>query len=133
MGISSINYEYVVATAFLFGSVKPEHMTEKAIKNPKVTEFIKKIILSPADDVEFEKARMTITLKDGNKLNETVTKVKGDSQSNPMTHDEIIAKFWVNVDFSKKINKNKATKLLDKLLNLEKLDSVKKLIPLLVA
>ena len=33
-GNAAFSYEYVVATAFLFGSVKPEHMTEKAIRNP---------------------------------------------------------------------------------------------------
>jgi hypothetical protein len=50
-----------------------------------------------------------------------------------MTHDDIIAKYWVNVDFTQKISKKKATELLDKLLNLEKVDSVRKLVPLLVA
>ena len=83
--------------------------------------------------MEFEKARMTVTLKDGRKLTETVTKVKGDPIDNPMTHDEIIAKFWVNVDFTQKISRKKADELLDKLLNLEKVESVKKLIPLMVA
>ncbi len=132
-GNAAFSYEYVVATAFLFNSVKPEHFTEKAIRNPQIPDFIKKIKLIPAKDVEFEKARMTVTLKDGRKFTETVIKVKGDSLTNPMTHDEIIAKFWVNVDFSKKINKKKATELLEKLLNLEKVESVRKLIPLLVA
>ncbi len=131
-GNAAFSYEYVIATAFLFGSVKPEHMTEKAIRNPAVAEFIKKIKLTRADDVAFEKARMTVTTKDGGKFTETVTKVKGDPIDNPMTHDDIIAKYWVNVDFCGKISKKKATELLDKLLNLEKVDSVRKLVPLLV-
>ena len=132
-GNAAFSYEYLTATAFLFGSVKPEHFTESAIRNPEVTAFIKKIKLIPAKDVEFEKARMTVTLQDGRKLTETVTKVKGDPLDNPMTHDEIIAKFWMNVEFSRKISKKKATQLLEMLLNLEKVDSVRKLIPLMVA
>jgi hypothetical protein len=48
-----------------------------------------------------------------------------------MTRDEIIEKYWTNVDFSGKIRKKKATELLVTLQNLEKLDSVRKLIPLL--
>jgi hypothetical protein len=75
---------------------------------------------------------MTVTPKDGRKLTETVLNVKGDPLTNPMIHDEILAKFWMNVDFSQKINRKKATELLDKLLNLEKLDSIQKLIPLLM-
>jgi len=132
-GNAAFSYEYVVATAFLFGCVKPEHMTEKAIRNPAVTDFIKKIKLTAVNDVEFEKARLTVTLKDGRKLTETVTKVKGDPLNNPMTHEDIIAKYWVNVDFTKKISHKKAQQLLDNLLNLEKVDSVRKLIPLLLA
>ncbi|OGN94530.1 MAG: hypothetical protein A2Y89_07610 [Chloroflexi bacterium RBG_13_51_18] len=132
-GNAAFSYEYVTATAFLFGAVKPEHFTESAIHNLQVAEFIKKIKLTAVKDVEFEKARMTVTLKDGRKLTETVTEVKGDPLANPMTHEDIIDKFWVNVDFSKKISKKKAAALLEKLLNLEKVDSVRKLIPLLVA
>jgi 2-methylcitrate dehydratase PrpD len=132
-GNAAFSYEYTVATAFLFGGVRPEHFTEKAIRSPQVAEFIKKIKLTAVEDVAFEKARMTVTLRDGRKLTETVVDVKGDPLTNPMTREEIIAKFWMNVDFSQKISKNKADELLDKLLNLEKVDSVRELIPLLVA
>jgi 2-methylcitrate dehydratase PrpD len=131
-GNAAFSYEYTVATAFLFGGVRPEHFTEKAIRSPQVADFIKKIRLTPAQDVDFEKARVTVTLKDGRKLTETVNNVKGDPLTNPMTHADIIAKFWTNVDFSGKITRNKAEELLDKLLNLEKLYSVRELIPLLV-
>jgi 2-methylcitrate dehydratase PrpD len=132
-GNAAFSYEYVVATAFLFGSVRPEHFTEKAIRNPKVADFIRKIKLTAVDDIPFEKVRMTVTLKDGRKLTETVVNVKGDPLTNPMTPEEIVAKFWMNVEFSGKISEKKAHQLLDNLLNLEKLDSVRKLIPLLVA
>jgi aconitate decarboxylase len=132
-GNAAFSYEYTVATAFLFGGVRPEHFTEKAIRNPAITNFVKKIKLTPVDDVVFEKARMTVTLKDGEKLTETVVNVKGDPLDNPMTHDDIINKFWVNVEFTQKILHMKAEELLDKLLNLEKLHSVRKLIPLMVA
>jgi 2-methylcitrate dehydratase PrpD len=132
-GNAAFSYEYTVATAFLFGGVRPEHFTEKAITNPAITDFIKKLKLTAVNDVEFEKARMTATLKDGRRLTETVVNVKGDPLANPMTHEEIIAKFRMNVEFTQKISKKKAEELLDKLLNLEKQDSVRKLIPLLVA
>jgi 2-methylcitrate dehydratase PrpD len=132
-GNAAFSYEYTVATAFLFGGVRPEHFTGKAIRNQRVSDFIKKIKLTPARDVDFEKARVTVTLKDGRKLTESCVNVKGDPLTNPMTHEDIIAKFWVNVEFSGKIGQKKAEQLLDTILNLEKLDSVRKLIPLLVS
>jgi 2-methylcitrate dehydratase PrpD len=131
-GNAAFSYEYAVATAFLFGGVRPEHFTETAIRNPKIADFIKKIKLTPAKDVEFEKARVTVVLKDGREMTETVVDVKGDPQTNPMTPEEIVDKFWMNVEFTQKIGRVKAEELLDKLLNLEKLDSVRKLIPLMV-
>jgi 2-methylcitrate dehydratase PrpD len=130
---AAFSYEYVTATAFLFGGVRPEHFTEKAIRNPAVAEFIKKIKLTAAEDVPFERARVTVTLKNGRELTESVLNVKGDPLTSPMTPEEITDKFWLNVDFAQKIRKKKAGEILDKLLNLEKLDSVRKLISLMVA
>ncbi len=131
-GNAAFSYEYVTATAFLFGSVRPEHFTEKAIRNPQIMDFIRKIKLTAVEDIPFEKARVTVALKDGRKLSGTVLNVKGDPLANPMSPDDIIAKFWLNVDFTQKISRKKAEELLDRLLNLEKLDNVRRLIPLMV-
>ena len=132
-GDAAFSYEYVVATAFLFGGVRPENFTEEAIHSPQVAEFMKKIKLTAAADVAFEKARVTVTLKDGRELTENIVSVKGDPLSNPMTHDDIIAKFWTNLEFSEKISRPKAEKLLESIEKIEKLDSVKEIIPLLTA
>jgi 2-methylcitrate dehydratase PrpD len=132
-GNAAFSYEYVLASTFLFGTLKPEHMTEKAIRNPQIAEFIKKIKLAAVTDIPFERARLTVTLNDGREMTETVLNVKGDPLTNPMTHDDIIVKYWVNVDFTQKISKKKAEKLLDNILNIEKVDSIRKLVPLLTA
>jgi 2-methylcitrate dehydratase PrpD len=132
-GNAAFSYQYVVGTAFLYGAVKPEHFTENAIRDHRINDFVGKIKLTAAPDVEFEKARVTLTLKDGRNLTESCNAVKGDPVLNPMSRDDIVAKFWTNVDFSKKISQKKATELLGKLEKLEELDSVRKLIPLLVA
>ncbi len=132
-GNAVFNYQYVVATAFLYGSVKPEHFTEKAIRDPRITDFIGKIKLTASPYVKFEAARLTVTLKDSREFTASCDAAKGDPRHNPMSKEEIIAKFWTNIEFSAKISKQKATKLLQMLEKLEKLDSVRKLIPLLVA
>ncbi|OGO42567.1 MAG: hypothetical protein A2137_01320 [Chloroflexi bacterium RBG_16_58_8] len=131
-GNAAFNYQYVVATAFLHGSVKPEHFTEKAIHDPRIADFAGKIKLAAVKDIEFEKARVAVTLKDGREMAETVTKVKGDPINNPMSHEDIIAKFWTNVDFTKKISRQKATKLLDTIQNIEALTSVREMVKLMV-
>jgi 2-methylcitrate dehydratase PrpD len=132
-GNAAFSYEYVVSTALLHGSVKPEHFTEKAIRDPRIKEFIGKIKLTAVTDVKFEATRMTITLKDGRRLTESCEFAKGDPQHNPVSKEDILAKFWTNVEFSGKMSKKQATELLRILEKLEELDSVRKLIPLLVA
>jgi 2-methylcitrate dehydratase PrpD len=132
-GNAVFSYHYVIATAFLYGCVKPEHFTESAIRDSRIMEFVPKIKLTQADDVRFEAARVKVTLHDGRKLTEFQEHARGDSVHNPMSKEDIIAKYWTNVEFTKKISAQKASKLLETLLNLDKLDSVRKLIPLLTA
>ena len=130
---AAFSYQYTVSAAFIHGSIKPEHFIEKAIRDRRIAEFIPRIEFNAVDDIKFEKARVNITLNDGRKLTETVTKVKGDPLDNPASEDDIISKFWTNVEFSGRIAKPKAEELLETLLNLDKLDSVRKLVPLLTA
>ncbi|HEY97029.1 MAG TPA: MmgE/PrpD family protein [Dehalococcoidia bacterium] len=130
---AAFSYHYTVATAFLYGCVKPEHFTEKAIRDSRIRDFIPRITFTRADDVRFEGARMNVTLNDGRKLTEWRDYARGDPVHNPMSPDEIIDKFWTNIDFSSKISQQKASELLETLLYLDILDSVRKLIPLMTA
>ncbi len=130
---AAFSYQYVIATAFLHGCVKPEHFTEKAIRDPRIMDFTRKIKLTAVDDVRFEAARVNVTLNDGQIFTESQEYARGDPQHNPMSQDEIIAKYWTNVEFTNKISKQKAKELLETLQNLDKLDSVRNLIPLMTA
>jgi 2-methylcitrate dehydratase PrpD len=132
-GNAAFSYQYTVSAAFLHGSIKPEHFTEKAILDPRISEFIPRIKYNAVEDLPLEHARVNVTLNDGRKLTEIADKVKGDPLDNPASADDIISKFWTNVEFSDRISKQKAEKLLETLLNLDKLDSVRKMVPLLLA
>jgi len=132
-GNAAFSYQFSIATALLYGSVKPEHFTEKAIRDPKIKDFVGKIKFEAVGDVPFEGARVKLVLKDGRELTEDVPVARGNPIFNPMSNDEKLAKFWTNVEFSGKISKQKANKLLATIEDIDKLDSVRKMIPLLVA
>jgi 2-methylcitrate dehydratase PrpD len=132
-GNAAFSYPFSIATALLYGAVKPEHFTEKAIRDPKIRDYVGKIKFQAVDDVPFEGARVKLALKDGREFSETVEVARGNPIHNPLSNDEKLAKFWNNVEFSGKISKQKATKLLSTIEGIEKLDSVRKMIPLLVA
>jgi 2-methylcitrate dehydratase PrpD len=133
-GNAAFSYEYAVATALIYGTVKPEHFTEQSIRNPEITDFAKKIKYNAVNDVKFEGARLRLKLKDGRELVESQEKetVRG-APGNPLSKDDILDKFWTNVEFCGKIERDKAITFLTAVENLEELDSTRKLIPLLVA
>ena len=132
-GNAAFSYQYVVATALLRKAVRPEHFTAAAIRDPEVNAFIGRIKLVASHDVRFEAARMTLHMKDGRELTGSCEIARGDPRGNPLSRDDLIAKFWTNVDFSGKISREKADSFLKMVEKLEDLDDVKKLVRLLVA
>jgi 2-methylcitrate dehydratase PrpD len=130
---AAFSYQYTVATAFVHGEVTPRQFAPAALADPKVHDFFRKITLTPADDVPFEGARVTVTTNDGRRFTETVEVANGNPIYNPIGPDAVLAKFWSNVDYNGKLGRDKATKLLSLLEKLDKLDDVRKLMPFLTA
>ena len=131
---AAFSFQYTVATALLKKCVKPEHFTEEAIHDPQINEYIRKIkVLAELPEGKKPSTRLKATMKDGKEIIESSDYAKGDRLENPMSKDEIIAKFWTNVEFSKTFNSENAGKILALLNNLEELDSVKKIVQLLVS
>jgi 2-methylcitrate dehydratase PrpD len=131
-GNAAFSYQYAVATALVKKSVKPEHFTEQAIRDPYIGDFIGKIKMLELTGTDLYGARVTIAMKDGRELTEAIKLARGDP-GNPLSKDDILAKFWTNVEFCGRISTKKAQDFLNLVENLEELDSVRKLIPLLVA
>jgi 2-methylcitrate dehydratase PrpD len=132
-GNAAFSYQFSIATALLYGAVKPEHFTEKAIRDPRIKDFVGKIRFEADLKVPFESARVKLVMKDGREFAEYVEKVRGDPRFNPLSNDEKLAKFWTNVEFSGRISKQKAEKLLATIQEIDKLENVREMIPLLVA
>jgi 2-methylcitrate dehydratase PrpD len=126
-------YQFTVATALLRGDVRPEHFTEDAIRNPELQALIAK-----SKCVELVGAKgwgsceVRVKLKNGVVLSEAAETYKGDPMICPLTRDEIIAKYWIQVEFSRTVSKENAAKALDLIDNIEKLDNVSALTELLV-
>jgi 2-methylcitrate dehydratase PrpD len=125
------NIQYTVATAFLRKGVKPEHFTEKSIRDPLISTFIKKIKLAEYTGADLDHARIKVIMNDFREFNESVDIPLGDPRK-PLSKDQLLSKFWNNVDFSGSITRENAQKVLEIVENLEKLDSVNRLIALLV-
>jgi 2-methylcitrate dehydratase PrpD len=129
---AAFNFQYTVATALMNRSVRPEHFTEESVRSPRVYDIIKKIKIAQIPETEMSATRLKVIMNDGRELIESCDVPRGDQLHNPLSYDEIIAKFWTNVEFSGKITKKNAESLLALLENLEEVDDVHEIIRLLV-
>ncbi|HEY77906.1 MAG TPA: MmgE/PrpD family protein [Dehalococcoidia bacterium] len=131
-GNAAFNCQYTVACGLLRGDVKPEHFSEAAIRDPQLNDLITKIRLAELPGAPFLSAKLEVRMKDGQIFSEFTDTPKGDQQNNPLSTDEIKDKYRANVDFSQTVSRDNAEKALELLANLETLDSVNKIVKLLV-
>jgi 2-methylcitrate dehydratase PrpD len=130
-GNAIFSFRFTVATALLRGSVKPEHFTEQAIRDPKIDELIRRIefVYLPAGKAGF---LLSVLTKDGSEYVGESQIARGDIPGNPLSRDELMAKFWGNVEFANKHEKGDAEALLERLENLDALNNIGEVIRLLV-
>jgi len=126
------SYQYAAACALLRGSVKPGHFSEESIRDPQINALIQKIKSVELPGAPAQSAKLKVRMKDGREFSEFNDAPKGDPVRNPMSRDEIADKFRANVEFSRTVTRGNAQKALDLLENLEELDSVHKIVELLV-
>jgi 2-methylcitrate dehydratase PrpD len=131
-GDANFSYYYTVANALLRRGVKPEHFSDQSIADPQIKELINKMTLEELPGAIFQGAELKIIMKDGRQFSEFTDSPKGNSVNNPISKDELMAKFWANVEFSQTVNRKNADRLLKLLENLEELDRVDRIVELLV-
>jgi len=129
---AGFSLQYCVANVLLRGSSRPEHYTEEAIKDPAIADFTKRMKMAELTEGNMESARVKVRMKDGQEFDEYTEIAKGDPR-NPMSREELLAKFWTNIDFSRTVPRENAERFVQMVEDLEKLDSVKKLVDLLIA
>jgi 2-methylcitrate dehydratase len=91
---------YVIAAAVVDGSVFPDSFSEEKLKDPRIWDLLGKIkvVADPEIDRLFPKvkrARVTVTDKAGKSYTAQVDHAKGSPQ-NPMSDEEVVAKFRAN-------------------------------------
>jgi 2-methylcitrate dehydratase PrpD len=130
----AFNLQYTVASALSRKSIKLEHFTEESVRDPKITDLISKIRLTPTMPLDKPLgARVKIKMKQGNEYDKRIDMPKGNGISTPLTKADMRAKYFDNVAFSKTVSMEKAEKVLDLIERIEEVDNINKIIKLLVA
>lgn len=129
---AGFSLQYCVANVLLRGSSQPEHYTEEAITDPQIANFItSKIKMAELAQGNMESARVKVKLNDGREFDEYTEIASGDPR-NPISQEQLMAKFWHNIDFSQTITRKNAEIFVQMVRDLEHLDNVKKLVDLIV-
>jgi 2-methylcitrate dehydratase PrpD len=130
---AGFSVQYNVANVLVRRSSCPEHFTDTAIRDTAINDFIKqKITMAELTEGNMESGRVKIIMKDGREFDRYTEIAKGDPR-NPMSQEELLAKYRANIAFSNTISRENADKALEMVENLENVDNVKILVDLLVA
>ncbi len=128
---AGFSLQYCVANVLLRGSSRPEHYTDEAIRDPAITDLTGKMRMAELTKGSTESARVTVRMKDGKEFDEFTEIARGDPR-NPISREELLAKFWTNIDFSRTVTRENAGRFLKMVEHLENVDSVKTLVDLLM-
>jgi 2-methylcitrate dehydratase PrpD len=129
---AAFNCRYTTAIALLKGCVRPGHFSEESTSDPEIIALANRIQVSKLPEAQELSAKLVLKMKDGRELSEFTDAPRGDALRNPMTREDIIDKFFINITHSKSVTEDKARRLLDLLIELEKVDDVGNIIGLLV-
>ncbi|MEW6716479.1 MAG: MmgE/PrpD family protein [Chloroflexota bacterium] len=126
---------YVIAAAVADGNVLPSSFSEEKLKDPRIWELLGKIkvVADPEIDALFprvKRARVCITTQGGESHSTQVDHAKG-SPENPMSDEEIIAKFCANAEDA--VASTRQDEIIRATWNMEKVKNLGEYMQLLVA
>ena len=121
---AQFNAAYSFARALADGRVDLRTYQKAAINDARIVALTRltDVVSDPAiDPTAIEPARVKVTLKDGSIREAASVSIKGSPQQ-PMTPDELLAKFRACLDFGLNATSDQADRLADTIMTLEKSD-----------
>lgn len=133
---AQFSIQYCVANALLRGSPKLEHFDEHFIREPQIMKLIQKIqvVADPALEERGETAtEVQVKTIDGIIYHRAIDTARG-LPKNPLTTEEHLARFYDCIRYAgKSLPQENIDKLLSLVNELEKVEDVRSLIPLLLS
>jgi 2-methylcitrate dehydratase PrpD len=128
-GDALFSFVYAVANGLSTRASKGENFTEEGIRNPQTQALVKRVTLETLDKTEG--VELELRMKGGRKYIEYLRTAVGDP-SNPLPREGLIEKFMNQVEFSQKVTRNNAEKIIEMVEKLEEVDNIQKIIDLAV-
>jgi 2-methylcitrate dehydratase PrpD len=130
---ASFSLRYTVADALLRKAVRPEHFTEKYIRDEKILNLIQKIRLTATVPPETPLAAgVRVKMRNGDEYEKSVNLPRGNEVFTPLSAAEKKDKFIANVTFSDTGLLARAAKATELIADIENVDNIAAVIKLLV-
>jgi 2-methylcitrate dehydratase PrpD len=126
----AFSIDFLVATAILRGNVLPEFYEPEKMVDPDIGAILNKLTI--LSDLPNEKgmhaATVEIELADGTVLAHETSYAKGDYYKTRFTCEELLNKYYSNVDYGAMVSKEIADKMVSTIAKIEEVDNVSELI-----
>ncbi|NTW29244.1 MAG: MmgE/PrpD family protein [Coriobacteriia bacterium] len=127
----AFSIRFASANAILRKTVRPEHFAPEMMNQPELTALLDKITLVDSlEPAEYLTANVEVKMKDGAVYFARTEVPKGDIFKNPMSYEEIVDKYRLNLKFTQTISDQVAEEAKDLVENMEELNDIGKLISL---
>ncbi len=98
-GDAAFSFQYTTCAALVHGALSVEHFTEEMIRRQDVQELIARSRVVALPEEMTEGARVSVKLANGETRSEYRRAMSGDVITNPRSNEQILEKFWHQVDF----------------------------------
>ncbi len=123
---------YTAACAIASQAVRPELMNREAMESEQMKSIIAKIRIEPTlPPDEYQTAEADIVLTDGTAFHSRCDAPKGDIYKTPLTNDEVLDKFYRNIEFSGVMPHERAEEIVSLVSHLEELENICELLELM--
>ena len=103
-------------------------MNREAMEDPALQRLIGKIEIAPSlPSDEYQTAEADIVMADGTAYHARCDVPKGDIYQSPMSEEEVLDKFYRNIEFSQTLSREDADRVVQAVSRLEELDDVREL------
>jgi 2-methylcitrate dehydratase PrpD len=124
---------YSAANVLLRKGARVEHYTEEAVKDPKIIDLCSKVKHRTTTQKNGA-MELAVKMQNGKEYSAVYQyKTMRGYPGRPLTREELVEKYWNNINFCGKIPKQNAEKAFDMIENLENVKNVTELFKLLVA
>lgn len=130
----AFSIRFTAATALMYRTVRPEHLTREHMQDPRLQRLLEKIrLVDSLPPGESLTAEVELRLRDGSLLRTRTSVPKGDIYASPMSEAEILDKYYANTAFGGRTSHRNAEEAVRLIQRLEELDSLAPLINLFTA